>query len=72
MPKKANNKQAQQTQNGEVLLKVGGLKYKTPGRRQRIVIGSLVIGLNALLLLAVALYFYSPTFHDFIYTVGRS
>ncbi len=55
----------------EVLIKVGPLKYKTPGKRQRVLIGSIVLGLNTLLLIAVILYFYNPTFKEFIYTVGR-
>ncbi len=49
----------------------GGLKYKLPGKRQRVVIGSIVVGLNVLLVLSVILYFYSPAFQDFIYNVGR-
>lgn len=49
----------------------GGLTYKIPGKRQRVVIGSIVIGLNLLLVISVILYFYSPGFQDFIYNVGR-
>ena len=49
----------------------GGLKYKLPGKRQRVVIGSIVVGLNVLLVISVILYFYSPAFQDFIYNVGR-
>ncbi len=57
----------------DVLLKLpGGFTYKMPGKRQRVVIGSIVLGLNFLLVVAVVLYFYSPAFQDFIYTVGRS
>ena len=56
----------------EVLLNLpAGLKYKLPGKRQRVVIASLVLGLNLLLLIAVVLYFYSPGFQEFVYTVGR-
>ena len=58
--------------NQEVLLKVGGFEYKAPGRRQRIIIGSIVIGLNLLLVLATAAYFYIPAFKEFIYNVGRN
>ena len=49
----------------------GGLKYKLPGKRQRVAIGSIVVGLNVLLVISVILYFYSPAFQDFIYNVGR-
>ena len=48
-----------------------GLKYKVPGKRQRIIIGSIVIGLNVLLVISVLVYFYSPSFQDFIYNFGR-
>ncbi len=49
-----------------------GLKYKVPGKRQRVIIGSIVIGLNVLLVISVLVYFYSPSFQDFIYNFGRS
>tara|TARA_Y100001968_G_C18792794_1_gene451981 strand:+ start:242 stop:493 length:252 start_codon:yes stop_codon:yes gene_type:complete len=49
----------------------GGLKYKMPGKRQRVVIGSIVIGLNILLVLSVVIYFYSPPFQQFVYNFGR-
>ena len=49
-----------------------GLKYKVPGKRQRVIIGSIVIGLNVLLVVSVIVYFYSPSFQDFIYNFGRS
>ena len=56
----------------EVLIKVGGFEYKTPTKKTRIFIASLVIGLNLLLVIAVLLYFYNPWFKDFIYNVGRA
>ena len=46
----------------EVLIKVGGFEYKTPTKRTRVLLGSLVIGLNVLLVMATALYFYVPYF----------
>ncbi len=56
----------------EVLLTFpGGFQYRMPGKRQRVVLGSLVLGLNVLLVIAVLLYFYSPTFHDFVFNFGR-
>ncbi len=48
-----------------------GLKYKIPDKRQRVLVGSIVIGLNVLLVVSVILYFYSPAFQDFVYNVGR-
>ena len=49
-----------------------GLKYKVPGKRQRVLVGSIVIGLNVLLVISVVAYFYSPAFQEFIYNFGRS
>ncbi len=58
--------------NQEVLIKVGGFEYKTPGRKQRVIIGSIVIGLNLLLVIATLVYFNNPAFQQFIYNVGRN
>ena len=49
-----------------------GMKYKVPGKRQRVIIGSIVVGLNVLLVISVLVYFYSPSFQDFVYNFGRS
>ena len=49
-----------------------GLKYKVPGKRQRVIIGSIVSGLNVLLVISVLVYFYNPSFQDFIYNFGRN
>lgn len=48
-----------------------GLKYKVPGKRQRVIIGSIVVGLNVLLVISVLVYFSSPSFQEFIYNFGR-
>ena len=56
----------------EVLIKVGGFEYKTPTKKTRVFLGGLVIGLNLILVLAVVLYFYSPSFQEFVYNVGRN
>ena len=48
-----------------------GLKYKVPGKRQRVIIGSIVIGLNVLLVISVLVYFYNPAFQEFVYNFGR-
>ena len=69
--KKWTNKSGLNTQNSEVLIKVGSLEYKAPGRRQRVVLGAIVLGGNLLLVLAAVLYFYNPAFKEFIYTLGR-
>tara|TARA_B100000965_G_C19463970_1_gene701041 strand:- start:77 stop:352 length:276 start_codon:yes stop_codon:yes gene_type:complete len=60
-------------QDPDVLVNLpAGLKYKVPGKRQRVVIGSVVIGLNVLLVISVLVYFYIPSFQDFIYNFGRN
>ena len=60
-------------QDPDVLVNLpAGLKYKVPGKRQRVIIGSIVIGLNVLLVISVLVYFYNPSFQDFIYNFGRS
>ena len=69
--KKINTSQGSEAEDGEVLLKVGPLKYKLPGKRQRIALSWAVVGLNLLLVLAVVVYFYNPSFQQFIYNVGR-
>ena len=69
---KSRVKQTEKKQSGEVLLSLpGGFKYQLPGKRQRMILGSLVIGLNLLLVLAVVVYFYSPAFQSFVYNFGR-
>ena len=61
------------TKDQDVLVNLpAGLKYKVPGKRQRVIIGSIVIGLNLLLVISVLVYFYSPSFQDFVYNFGRS
>ena len=71
--KTAKDKSFSNSQKEEVLLNLpAGLKYRMPGKRQRVVVGSVVIVLNALLVLSVILYFYSPAFQEFIYNFGRN
>ena len=60
------------SQDPDVLVNLpAGLKYKVPGKRQRVIIGSIVIGLNVLLVISVLVYFYNPSFQDFVYNFGR-
>ena len=70
--KQKKAKTSAESDGREVLLKVGGFEYKTPTKNTRVFLGFLVLGLNLILVLAVALYFYSPSFHQFIYNVGRN
>ena len=71
--KASNTRKFKSPKDPDVLLELpGGFKYKAPGKSQRVIIGSIVIGLNVLLVISVVVYFYSPAFQDFIYNVGRS
>ena len=45
--------------------------YTLPGKKQINIFGSIVLGLNIVLLLLVILYFNNQEFHDFIFNVGR-
>ena len=45
--------------------------YTLPGKKQINIFGSLVIGLNIILVFLVYLYFNNQEFHDFVFNVGR-
>ena len=45
--------------------------YTLPGKKQINIFGSLVIGLNMILLLLIILYLKNQEFHDFVFNVGR-
>ena len=45
--------------------------YTLPGKKQINIFGSIVIGLNMILVLLVILYLNNQEFHDFIFNVGR-
>ena len=45
--------------------------YTLPGKKQINIFGSLVIGLNMILVLLVLLYLKNQQFHDFVFNVGR-
>jgi len=45
--------------------------YTLPGKRQINIFGSIVIGLNIILILLIILYLKNQEFHDFIFNVGR-
>ncbi len=45
--------------------------YTLPGKKQINIFGSIVIGLNLILLLLVILYLNNQEFHDFVFNVGR-
>ena len=45
--------------------------YTLPGKKQINIFGSIVIGLNMILILLVILYLNNQECHDFIFNVGR-
>ena len=45
--------------------------YTLPGKKQINIFGSIVIGLNLILILLVLLYLKNQEFHDFVFNVGR-
>ena len=45
--------------------------YTLPGKKQINIFGSIVLGLNMILILLVILYLKNQEFHDFIFYVGR-
>ncbi len=70
---KSKGRKFSNPQDPDVLVNLpAGLKYKVPGKKQRVIIGSIVIGLNVLLVISVVVYFYSPAFQEFIYNFGRN
>jgi len=45
--------------------------YTLPGKKQINIFGSIVLGLNLILVLLVILYLKNQAFHDFVFNVGR-
>ena len=45
--------------------------YTLPGKKQINIFGSIVLGLNIVLVFLVILYLNNQKFHDFIFYVGR-
>jgi len=45
--------------------------YTLPGKKQINIFGSIVLGLNIVLVILVILYLNNQAFHDFVFNVGR-
>jgi len=75
----SDNEVKKNTQNTQIKEKKGlagflkGKKftYTLPGKKQINIFGSIVIGLNIILVLLVILYLKNQEFHDFVFNVGR-
>ena len=52
-------------------LKGKKFSYTLPGKRQINIFGSIVLSLNAILLILVILYLKNEEFHDFVFNIGR-
>ena len=52
-------------------LKGKKFSYTLPGKKQINIFGSIVLGLNAILIILVILYLKNEEFHDFVFNVGR-
>ena len=52
-------------------LKEKKFTYTLPGKKQINIFGSIVVGLNIVLVFLVVLYLKNQEFHDFIFNVGR-
>ena len=75
----SDNEVKNNTQNNQIKEKKGlagflkGKKftYTLPGKKQINIFGSIVIGLNMILVLLVLLYLKNEEFQDFVFNVGR-
>ena len=75
----SDNEVKNNTQNTQIKEKKGlagflkGKKftYTLPGKKQINIFGSIVIGLNIILVLLVILYLKNQELHDFVFNVGR-
>jgi len=52
-------------------LKGKKLSYTLPGKKQINIFGSIVLGLNFILIFLIILYLNNQEFHDFIFKIGR-
>ena len=68
----AEIKESKQEKRGlAAFLKGKKFTYTLPGKKQINIFGSIVIGLNIILVLLVILYLNNQEFHDFVFNVGR-
>jgi len=69
--KNAQNTQIKEKKGLAGFLKGKKFTYTLPGKNQINIFGSIVIGLNIILVLLVILYLKNQEFHDFVFNVGR-
>ena len=69
---KEAKKEAKKEKKGlAAFLKGKKFTYTLPGKKQINIFGSIVLGLNMILILLVILYLKNEEFHDFVFNVGR-
>ena len=70
-----NNTQIKETKKEKKglagFLKGKKFTYTLPGKKQINIFGSIVLGLNLILILLVILYLKNQEFHDFVFNFGR-
>ena len=69
--KNAQNTQIKEKKGLAGFLKGKKFTYTLPGKKQINIFGSIVIGLNMILVLLVILYLKNQEFHDFVFNFGR-
>ena len=68
----AETKESKKEKKGlAAFLKGKKFTYTLPGKKQINIFGSIVLGLNLILILLVILYLKNQEFRDFIFNVGR-
>ena len=67
----AQNTQIKEKKGLAGFLKGKKFTYTLPGKKQINIFGSIVIGLNIILVLIVILYLKNQEFHDFVFNFGR-
>ena len=66
-----NNTQIKEKKGLVGFLKGKKFTYTLPGKKQINIFGSIVLGINLILILLVILYLKNQEFHDFVFNVGR-
>ena len=66
-----DDNQTKATKGLASFLKGKKFTYTLPGKKQINIFGSIVIGLNMILVLLVILYLKNQEFRDFVFNVGR-
>ena len=69
--KNIQNTQIKEKKGLAGFLKGKKFTYTLPGKKQINIFGSIVIGLNMILVFLVILYLKNQEFHDFVFNVGR-